>query len=289
MTIYNRMAFGTQFGPLQAIFDEKITDGEVEHTLWMNAWGRAIAYAWECDEHKKRLLENPTEVLYELAQYNLPDGIKLIVIEANKKQTITLERTEAKGESKVNYEQYRPKNIYREEKKVSNLSAYPITINNKSDVAKGIDFSLNEVGTETIPEYPINGWVKIPAEGLIVEDAEENYFWITTPENKQKREELIKDKLELPTVLSINQFLTANTLQGYQDTNPIPDQGQRLQHKDNGDIVFSPMDLDYQPPYFRLASTIIMTLPPKPDESEQDKLIGLREYAALGKIYPFTC
>lgn len=281
------MAFGTQFGPLQAIFDEKITDGEVEHTLWMNAWGRAIAYAWECDEHKEKLLKNPTEVLYELAQYNLPEGIKLIVIEANKQQTITLERTEATGESEVKYQQYRPKKLYSNETKTSNLQAYPVTIH-KSDSDK-INFSLNDMGTKAIAEFPINGWVQIPDEGLLVEDAEENYFWITTPKNIQKREQLIKDKQELPAVLSINQFLTANTLQGYQEVNPIPAQGGRLDYKDNGDITFSPMDLDYQPPYFRLASTIIMTLPPKPDESEQDKLIGLREYAALGKIYPFTC
>jgi len=285
---FNYMAFGSRFGYLQALFDEKINDADVANNLWANAWGRAVAYAWESEAQKRELLEDPDSVLQKVAQYSTPDGLKLIVIDANAETKISIIRKETNESTKVGFTDYN--NPFGGE------VYYPVLIKNvnlaedKHKVLfefEGKDGEGKLTNAEKFKEisghnpYPINGWVNIPREGMVGFGPDGGPFWVTTEDEFNK-------------VYDNGNFNPEN----YEKTGIAPTVTQYLNipkgdrvhlnwDHDKGELVVEELDDDRKPSYFRLASTIIMTLPPQPENAVKSAT-SLIEYGALGKIYPFT-
>jgi hypothetical protein len=238
-------SFGSFAKTLQVLFDESITDANVVHETWSHAWGRAISYAWQSEENKKRLLENPTEVLAQF-NYALPAGVKLLVVEANKEETININKESGSLA-------YNPDNLLSYRAYLVDVDSIKNTEEKASNGSDQVKFKLQDINNDdyfanTLKSdiSPVNGWIDLPDEGVIAKHPSGRFWWVT------KKDFFIKS---WPT----------------------------------GEIFNAPMldqFIDSEPDFLQLASTIIMTLPPKPGVENQT--IALTDYDALGKIYPFS-
>ncbi|TMP28419.1 hypothetical protein CWB99_11935 [Pseudoalteromonas rubra] len=238
-------AFGSFTGSLQVLFDESILNGAASHESWSHAWGRAVAYAWEKEENKAALLHDPALVL-SMFNYKLPAGVNLKVVDANRHedQSVVIEATS----SNLQYQ--------RDNLKPGYFKAYlidPGTIVPSQEQGY-VTFSLVSTDnasyfnvTKKWSDVPVNGWVDIPATGVIVKHPSGRLWYITTE--------------EIP------------------ENSPQWSASQFSQMMD--DFIHS------NPSFLNLGSTVIMKLPPKPEE-QQDVAMSLMDYDALGKIYPFT-
>ncbi|QPB85532.1 hypothetical protein CWC22_021210 [Pseudoalteromonas rubra] len=101
--------------------------------------------------------------------------------------------------------------------------------------------------TKKWTDVPVNGWVEIPGSGVIVKHPSGRLWFVTT-------EEIAEDSAEWSNTR------TSQMLDDFVSSNPS---------------------------FLNLGSTVIMKLPPKPEE-QQDVAMSLMDYDALGKIYPFT-
>lgn len=238
-------SFGSFGKTLQVLFDESITDANVVHETWSHAWGRAISYAWQSEENKNKLLANPTEVLARF-NYALPAGVKLVVVEANKEETISI----AKESGNL---AYNPENLLSYRAYLVDVESIKNTEEKASNGASQVEFKLHDVDSadyfaNTLKSdiSPVNGWIDLPDQGVIAQHPSGRLWWVT-------KEDFFIDSW--PT----------------------------------GEIFKAPMldqFVDSEPDFLQLASTIIMTLPPKP--AIEDQTIALTDYDALGKIYPFS-
>lgn len=245
-------AFGSFGQTLQVLFDESISDATVVHESWTHAWGRAVSYAWQSEENKNELLALPLKVLAKF-NFNPPAGVDIIVVEANHSENKTITLYPSKGDVKYNH-----KNI-----ECGYYKAYLVDIDSIKNTEKKsnndgeqVSFKLapivkNDYFSSTLKSEisPVNGWIDMPVEGVIARHPSGKLWWITTEEIKLD---------EWPE----NKIFTA----------PMMDQ-------------FMANDASL-PNFFKLGSTIVMKLPPKPDDEHTP--MALMDYDALGKIYPFT-
>ncbi len=128
----------------------------------------------------------------------------------------------------------------------NSFCAYKI-ISDISAQADGlVKFSISDKADDVMAQYPVNGWVAVPPSGLVVK-LNDGEYWVT-------KEKLTKE------AINGNEFTGMPIDQMLSDENA--------------------------PDHYRLGSTIIMALPPKP--AGEDQVSAMMDYDALGKTYPFT-
>lgn len=244
-------AFGSQGRALQVLFDESIADGAVIHETWSHAWGRAVSYAWQSEENKQELLNDPHSVLAKF-NYEPPAGVEVYVVDANSSEDQSINLKFSGNEVK-----YHPENLARGHYKAYLVNPETIQETDQQSSAGGnqVAFSLAQKGSSYLNRIlkseisPVNGWVELPEQGVIAKHPSGRLWWVTT-EN----------------------FEVENWPEGETFYAPMVDQ-----FVSNEKV---------NPTFFKLASTIVMKLPPKPEGAHAP--MALMDYDALGKIYPFT-